>query len=504
MGLRVPVNRGELRRRFAWLDYLLARRASAIVLLVLLSLLLRLHMLGDPYYRMDESFYLLVGERLHQGARLYVDIWDRKPPLLFAIAYLAAAFPQPVLAYQLLAAFSAGLTAWVIARLVAPLVSPRVGLVVALWYLASLGLLDGGGGQSPVFYNLLLALAALLIARTAPPGGMRPPVVLFFAMVLAGLAILVKQTAAIEAIALGTFVLWQRFRTAFELRTFLAWAASLALAGALPALVAVAWFWLTDRLDVFAWAMSGSNSARWSQLDDPEAARRLARSLVILAPPLVLTGWSFVLVRGTAAFRTVMALIAAWLVAALISALIVPTHFFHYLLPTLVPLAAGMAVAVDRKRAALLLVLALIFLGLASEAVYSRGLARRHEAQLAELARIVRTNDPQPRLLVFQGPVSLYSVLGTAPLTPLAFPPHLNGASENNVSHLDTINELRRVIAMRPTSVIRFDIVKAGFNPATVALVDRYVADHCKIAGSVDLDEEGVYTRNVVVWSSCR
>ncbi|HET9630369.1 MAG TPA: hypothetical protein VFP14_12895, partial [Novosphingobium sp.] len=85
--------------------------------LIAASLLLRLATFGDPNLHVDEGFYLLVGQEMHHGAVPYVDIWDRKPLGLFLIYWVFAAFPNPVLAYQLGAWLAASLTAFIVCRI---------------------------------------------------------------------------------------------------------------------------------------------------------------------------------------------------------------------------------------------------------------------------------------------------------------------------------------------------------------------------------------------------
>lgn len=47
--------------------------------------LLRLPSLFEPYWYGDEGIYQVVGHAIHDGALLYQDIWDNKPPLLYFI-----------------------------------------------------------------------------------------------------------------------------------------------------------------------------------------------------------------------------------------------------------------------------------------------------------------------------------------------------------------------------------------------------------------------------------
>jgi len=476
----------------------------ALTFCLVAAFILRAHMFGDPYYRRDESFYLLVGQLLHRGTELYSDIWDRKPPGLFAIYYLAAAFPNAVLAYQLFAWLAAGLTSLTIMRIAARFAGPAAQVVVALWYLASLNLLDGGGGQSPVFYNLAIALAALIVVTTDDYRSQWPYPRLMLAMALSGLAITIKQVAALEAGALGIALVWRRFQIDGTISGTVRWIWPLGLAGALPMLIILAWIAATNRLEIFIWAMAGSNTARWGQLVDPEAPIRLAKSLAIMAPPLFLTAWSYFLGSQDKRFQDIAFTLGIWLTATIGGALAVPTHYFHYLLPTLVPCAVGMALAVDRKRSAAVLAASLAIVGCLAEPIWTRQKAELHITQLGALAALVKAHDPHPKLLVLEGPIPLYDWLEARPLGPLVFPPHLISASERNVSHLDTEAELRRLVALRPTTITRFSESKAGTNPNANRLFDRYIAEHCNRAGSVVVEEEGVRARDVVVWSPCR
>ena len=59
----------------------------------LVALALRLPDIGNPLVDLDEQMYLLVGQRMWDGAIPYVDIWDRKPIGLFLIYAASAALP---------------------------------------------------------------------------------------------------------------------------------------------------------------------------------------------------------------------------------------------------------------------------------------------------------------------------------------------------------------------------------------------------------------------------
>ena len=131
--------------------------------LLLAALILRAAALGDPNVHLDEAFYLQVGAAMHHGVVPYIDMWDRKPLGIFIIYWAIAGLSTSPWFYQLVALLVAVATAWVLARIAQLWTSANAALMAGISYLAMLNVLDGMGGQSPVFYNLLMALAAWLI-----------------------------------------------------------------------------------------------------------------------------------------------------------------------------------------------------------------------------------------------------------------------------------------------------------------------------------------------------
>lgn len=60
-----------------------------VIILLLVAFVLRLPSLFEPYWYGDESIYLTLGMGLKKGLLLYRDIFDNKPPLIYAIAAIA-------------------------------------------------------------------------------------------------------------------------------------------------------------------------------------------------------------------------------------------------------------------------------------------------------------------------------------------------------------------------------------------------------------------------------
>lgn len=74
-----------------------ARRTVALVSAILLGCAaLRLPSFAEPAWYSDEGTYANVGWALDHGARLYVDVWDNKPPGVYWLSGLLVHLPLPV------------------------------------------------------------------------------------------------------------------------------------------------------------------------------------------------------------------------------------------------------------------------------------------------------------------------------------------------------------------------------------------------------------------------
>ncbi|HWU02919.1 MAG TPA: hypothetical protein VN222_09295, partial [Novosphingobium sp.] len=96
----------------------------------------RLSAIGDWAYFNDETFYFLAAQKMHHGAWLYADVWDRKGPGLFATYWLATALWPTLAACRLMALAFAAATALVITRIAQRWTTPLGALSAGLLYLA--------------------------------------------------------------------------------------------------------------------------------------------------------------------------------------------------------------------------------------------------------------------------------------------------------------------------------------------------------------------------------
>ena len=444
------------------------------------ALLTRAFVFGDPVQHVDENWYLFVGERLNEGDRLYRDIWDRKPPGLFLLYRLFAAFPNPVLVYQLAACLSAAASATLVWRMAHHFTTGAAAMVAAMLYLTLLVQLGGAGGQSPVFYNLPMAAAALIVGfRPAIDPDGRPRSLAVVAMVLAGTALMVKPTAAFEAMALGCWLAWSMWQTGLRRQMWLAQVAKLTLAGATPALIVFGCFAVSGGLGDFWQATVLSSFAKEAQIADPLRWQRAQLMLAVIAFPLGATILAFALNREPR-FVAKRNFLLLWVAAASAGLFSVPNFYGHYLLPLAVPLSVVASGFIGRSVA----LTAIGALGALAPLVEARpwdtSRTAAHRVQYAELASAVLHHGAAPRMLVYDGPPSLYAAAGTKPLSRLSFPAHLWDRSERNVGPVQTGKEMARIISLQPEIVVMGrETSEIATNLETRAALEAYVA-HCR------------------------
>jgi hypothetical protein len=80
----------------------------------------------------------------------------------------------------------------------------------------------------------------------------------------------------------------------------------------------------------------------------------------------------------------------------------------------------------------------------------------------------------------------------------------LSHGIEKDVSHLSTLAETRRVLALRPGAVVMAEPIRNGpVNEETHRLVLAYVGQHCRLIEAVPVPER-LKTDIIIVWGDCR
>ncbi|WP_293974720.1 hypothetical protein [Sphingomonas sp.] len=458
------------------------------LLLLAAAFLIRMPVFGDPAYKLDEQFYLLAGDRMLHGMLPYVDLWDRKPVGLFLIYAGArtlggAGFVQ----YQMLATLFAAGTAMCIFALARRFAGVGGATMGGLLYLLWIEIADGGGGQSPIFYNLPMAgAAALLIA----PAAARPRWRAFAAMLLAGIAIQIKYTCVFEGLFFGlvaTWQAWQRNRRAalieVPLLALTALAPTFAAIGAYAALGHLQDFWFANFTSIF---MRGKTPAG-------DIYRRIGYHALRLTMLTLCTGLSFAWLRrteNTAEARRWMGLMAGWCIAALIGFLSLGVLFAHYVLPVFVPFSAAAAPIWRRPRVGPTLLAIAALLPAATLHWPNFAKTSHSQQQMAALTALVPAGVSTGCMQMFDGPPILYHITHACMLSRYVFPDHLSAANEDGAIGVDTVAELKRVLALRPLVITTGDTDSRPPNLRTTAVLREALARDYRRAGHAPIGDQ--------------
>ena len=477
-------------------------RSEAAVVLLFTAYAAAMHVAtwGDTNYFVDDTFYALVGQRMHDGLLPYVDVWDRKPFGLFAIYWLIAGVSRSIVAYQIAGLAFSVAAAVAVCRIAALFTNRQGGVLAGIAYLCLMCTFDGVNGQSPVFYNALIAWAVWCVASELDQlaRGQAGPRIMA-AMALCGLAITIKQTTLFEGAFLGLYVLHALRRAGVAPARIARQAALMALLGAAPTLAIAA-----------AYAAGGHWHEYWNAMVTANLHKRsegwaltlgwiraMAVRIVLIAG---IAAWA--LRRGITKGQT-RGFLAGWTAAALVGFLSVPNFFIHYALPLMVPfsvLAAFLFALPGKGRIWFAATLCFYWLWYNP---LDFGWTRQSRAAMAELAELVERHDGGGGLFVYDGPPYLYALTGKPFLSPLVFPHHFNHLIEKDTSHLATAAELDRILARHPGVVVLSLYPRnAPVNEQSYAAVRRYIHGNCRLVGQVTVLE--MQTRSpIVVYGDC-
>ncbi|MFL9840318.1 hypothetical protein ABS767_05025 [Sphingomonas sp. ST-64] len=428
-------------------------RVPRWLIFIVVALAARAVTFGNPILHVDEEFYFTAARAMVDGALPFVDIWDRKPIGLFLLYAPAAAlgFPAGIWAYQALALGCLVATAIVAAQLAERAGWGRgalpAGLAIILWP----NLIDGQGGQAPIFYNLLVIAAVALIAPRAD-GQMPGRIFLrgLAAMALVGLALQIKYSVVFEGAFIGLWLMWGRWRSGVG-------AARVALAGlvwASTALLATALAWgcYAGLGQGRAWLYANFLSIL-DRNPDPALAQlaNLGIIVLLLSPLVASAGLAWRRCARMPAVWPLRSFLFAWCGAAILGLLLFGTYFDHYALPLVPPLAIAAAGFWSDHRRFAWVVLAVALVG--GQALLLLKRAQRGTPQ--EIAAVSRVIGSGPGCLhVYSGSVILYPMTGRCRVTPWIYPSHLGRVRERGAIGVDQMSEIDRVLRQRPEWVV--------------------------------------------------
>jgi hypothetical protein len=428
----------------------LSQSAQLALLLLAAAFLIRLPQFGNALFGEDEQFYLLVGNRMLQGAVPYVDIWDRKPFGLFA---LFASFwlinGDGFLVAQIAATLSAATTAFIIARIAHRFTSLPAATGAAVLYLLLLSALGGDVGQTPVFYNLLIAIAAWLILPINPALNERRDLVrVMGAMLLCGIAIQIKTNAVFEGACFGCWIVFRMWGRVPN-RVVLLRAVGLALIGLAPTLMIAAGYAWIGHFDSWWFANMASQLRKEGGLSS-EALQRL----IGLAPFLSMLAIAGILGARRLAPSGERALLIAWAACSFADTFVLGNFWEHYALPFTVPatILAARLFATPRTGWALFLLLAAW--PITESQVFDRINAARSRQVLQSTLAAMPSDTSTQCVLGYGVPAAYYLLARACLVTPYVFVDHLRSSAEAHALPVPADVALRQALQRRPGTIL--------------------------------------------------
>ncbi|WP_369025699.1 hypothetical protein [Qipengyuania sp. RANM35] len=483
------------------LNSLVDRPDVLLAILAAVTFSLRFPALGDWNLEIDDQWYSLVGHRLLSGQLLYVDIFDRKGPALYLL-FTALAIPgKSVLPYQILAGACATWASYLCARIAMDRSNVLAGLASALLMTGLVFAHGGANAQTPIFYNpLVLIGASAVVSRIDLLSKGRIDRRLVLGFLATGLAIAFKLSVVFEGIFFGLFASFLMWKSSNSRARVLRNVATLAAAGAAPMLVATLFYVAIGHFDEFWQAIVRSNFDR-TYFTPADRLKRVEIFVTMIGLPLALFVGSVALQVINREWDREARFLAGWAAVSILAILIFPAFYSHYALTTIAPLCIGIAPILKRSRAALLVALAFVPLAVAKSGEFAPSTRERSRHASAELVKYVDTELGNGKLVVWGSPSYLHVMVGSPPLSFLAFPPHLYHQLEAGASGRDEVMEVRRMLAQRPDVVVVQENLAKPQNRATQALVAEYLATCRKARKFVLFDHFG--DQHQTVYSRC-
>lgn len=283
------------------------------------AIFMKIPSLLEPYWYGDEGIYLTIGRAMNMGVKLYSQIHDNKPPLLYLMASLAGG-TQFWMKLEALAASTA--TIFVFGKLAEKVFGKETSAKhAAIWAMAILTCLpfwEGNIANAENFFLLPTVIAAWLLWDA------KKLKTIFLAGLALGIGGLFKMPALLEA---GVWpLLWLREGSGWGKKTLMLGAGVL-----LPVIVSVGYFYAQGSGPDYikaAWSQNIPYLSSWKPSSSQTGIYSLTtRAGIAAVAAAILIGLENTLGRRAAA-------IGLWGVVALFAALLSGRPYPHYLLQT--------------------------------------------------------------------------------------------------------------------------------------------------------------------------
>ncbi|HVJ64049.1 MAG TPA: glycosyltransferase family 39 protein [Bdellovibrionota bacterium] len=445
-----------------------------VLLATAVILLARLPSLAPLVLDHDESTYMVMAREWLQGAVLYVDVWDTKPPGIFLVtAFAQTLFGTTVVAFRLFSWSFVALGAWAIFAILRRRLgeSPERAAFWALLYPALLTTTAmGHAANSELFFSAftLWGLYWFCEERAMPR---------FVAGLCYGVAIVIKLFAAFDVLPLPLFMLLRlAHRRGEGLRREILQGLGFVLGLVLPALT-LWWFASTSssgRASIAAyhyvfWELPAKyvTSPSWGDFLKFLERGLLVPFWAVLIPALIVVAGA-----RRSATRTFVSFASLWLIVLLAAQIKVGKFFPHYgiqFLPVVLLLASQWrpTLRISTTRIAAVALVVVMAFGLS--------FARRYLARpdgVRTLAQSLRPHIAPRTLLLLASeelPQILYLELDARPAIPYV---HRTLLTQHRAVLPQTVDEIwNEALAKGPDHVLARG---SGSAKLRAALIDRY------------------------------
>ncbi len=439
-----------------------AKAYAAAVFIVLLVVLVRSPYLGDPAADPDEQLYSVMGQAWLAGEIPYRDLWDRKPPGLFALfAGLHWIGGSSPLAYQIPGIACTAASALMVHNLAARIGTPFGAMVVTILFVLNIPLFFMHLGQSETFLTPLLLFQLIAMRRVFESDD---PAKIFRLlcgiMALGGIALQIKYSVLPFCALLAVMAAWRLWQLQVGAVRFAVSLAFFAILGLLPTLLFAAYFASQGEFESFFFANFVSIFLRSEFY--PLLAETNVQKLSTAVFPLA----AYALLSVVTAYKmqdridgVLFGMIAAFTGVGAFSLIMLGSPFVHYFGLTLpfICLLSATFFSHHSSRKIFSAVALLLALGCASFAEQLEH-ASSHRAAISTLTSGIESHVPQDEcLFIFDGPSILYARSARCIPTRMAFAPHLNSHHERTALDVDPAQETARILSQRPGAIIVTD-----------------------------------------------
>lgn len=454
---------------------------SSYLLLFIVALASRWWVLGNPFIFFDEEFYLFTGGRMLHGALPYVDIWDRKPVGIFLIYELFHLLgPYRIWAYQigaLLSAWGTSVLCMKISRYIAP---PTGSFIAGCLYLLWTAGAQGCGGQTPIFYNLLITSSIFILIKylNSKPSQSILKVGISI-MILFGVSLQIKPTVIFEGIYVGLYLLWLSKNEGATFRTLIARSCIWCGTALIPTALVIIFYAIIGHFTEWWFANVTSIFLKTSPSTSLAYIWRMAHWWVVMFAILVSIFFlRFLFTQQPPQQTRCSIFLSGWACAAFIGFTLFGAFSKHYALPLFAPFFINSAplwrVTTGRIWICLLLLWGIQRTYAGEKKVYRSG----DTTTLHTITSLLST--PQGCVFNYSGPDIILDAVPYCHLTRFPFSAHLSSENEKNALGINPIQEMKNIIAQKPTYIISSEdrANNSGTNISTQTILDSETSKH--------------------------